>query len=267
MGRLALITGASAGIGEAFARLYASRGFDVALTARRTERLEMLARELEQANSVRTLVLPADLAKPGAVDAILKEIASRGASIDVLVNNAGYGLSGRWRETTWEEQAAAVQVMLTVPLELCHKLLAGMMAQRWGRILNIASLAGFLAGGPGQTSYGAIKSALIKFSQALHAECEDAGVHVTAVCPGLTYSEFHDVNGTRASFHDVPPNLWQSAEEVAETGFEASERNRAVVVTGAANKILAGLAKLTPDPLAMEIAKAVSARYRSKDKT
>lgn len=266
MGRLALVTGASAGIGEAFARLYASRGFDVALTARRKERLEALARELELANPIKTMVIPGDLSAPGAVETILKEIASRGASIDVLVNNAGYGLSGVWRTTTWEQQAASVQVMLSAPLEFCHRLLPSMVEQRWGRILNIASLAGFLAGGPGQTTYGALKSALIKFSQALHAECEETGVHVTAICPGLTHSEFHDVSGARARLSDVPPSLWQTADEVAKTGFEASEHNRAVVVTGALNKILAGVAKVTPDPLAMEIAKLIAARYRNSGK-
>ena len=127
---------------------------------------------------------------------------------------------------------------------------------------NIASLAGFAPGGSGHTTYAAIKSALIKFSQSLHAELEGGGVHCTAVCPGLTYSEFHDVNRTRERVKLAPARFWQTAEEVAEAGYYASEHNRAVVVTGAANKLLAGLAKITPDPLAMEITKSLQAKYR-----
>ena len=148
------------------------------------------------------------------------------------------------------------------PLELSHKLLPGMIDRRWGRIVNVASLAGFAPGGRGHTTYAAIKSALIKFSQSLNAELEGAGVHCTAVCPGLTHSEFHDVNGTRQQASLAPARFWQTAEEVAKAGYAASELNRAVVVTGAANKILAGLAKITPDPLAMEISKGLQARLR-----
>jgi short-subunit dehydrogenase len=264
MSRLALVTGASAGIGAAFARLYASAGFDLALTARREDRLEALAAEVRSAHGVRAMTVAADLSKPGAVDVILGEIAGAGATVDVLVNSAGYGLPGTWRGTTWEAQAAALQLMLTAPLELSHKLLPGMAERRWGRILNIASLAGFAPGGRGHTTYAAIKSALIKFSQSLNAELEGTGVHCTAVCPGLTYSEFHDVNGTRARVAQAPARFWQTAEEVAEAGYHASEHNRAVVVTGSTNKLIAGLAKITPDPLAMEIAKGLQAKYRGK---
>ena len=208
------------------------------------------------------MTVTTDLATPGAVDVILASIAAAGATVDMLVNNAGYGLPGTWRSTTWEAQASAVQVMLTAPLELSHKLLPGMIDRRWGRIVNVASLAGFAPGGRGHTTYAAIKSALIKFSQSLNAELDGAGVHCTAVCPGLTYSEFHDVNGTRQQASLAPACFWQTAQEVAKAGYAASELNRAVVVTGAANKILAGLAKITPDPLAMEIAKGLQAKFR-----
>jgi short-subunit dehydrogenase len=260
-GRLALVTGASAGIGAAFARLYAQAGCDLVLTARREDRLEALAAELRAAHGVRAMTIAADLSKPGAVDVILGEIAAAGATVDVLVNNAGYGLPGTWRGTTWEAQAAALQLMLTAPLELSHKLLPGMVERRWGRILNIASLAGFAPGGPGHTTYAAIKSALIRFSQSLHAELEGTGVHCTAVCPGLTYSEFHDVNGTRARVSQAPARFWQSAEEVVEAGYDASEHNRAVVVTGATNKLIAVAARITPDALAMEISKGLREKY------
>ncbi len=256
------MTGASSGIGAAFARLYARLGCDVVLTARRLDRLDALADDLRRGHGVKAMTVAQDLSKPGAVDHLIAEVDAAGASVDILVNNAGYGLPGTWRTTSWEAQAAALQVMLTAPLELSHKLLKGMAERRWGRILNISSLAGFGPGGAGHTTYPAIKSALIKFSQSLNAEMQGTGVHCTAVCPGFTRSEFHDVNGARTRVSQVPERFWQTAEEVAEAGHHASERNRAVVVTGAANKLVAGLAKVAPDPLAMEIAKELQARYR-----
>jgi uncharacterized protein len=260
--KLALVTGASAGIGAAFANVYAREGYDLAVTARRLDRLEALAAAASKTCGVEVIPIAADLGHAGAVDAILASIAAKGRVVDVLVNNAGYGLPGAWSETDWASQAVVLQVMLTAPLELSHKVLAGMKARRFGRIVNIASLAGFAPGGRGHTTYGAIKSALIKFSQSLHLEMDGTGVHATAVCPGFTYSEFHDVNGSRGRVSLLPAFMWQTAEEVAETGYQASEHNRAVVVTGAANKLIAGLAKMIPDPLVMQLMKGRAGRYR-----
>lgn len=255
--KLALVTGASAGIGAAFARLYAREGFDVALTARRLDRLDAMAAELRKAYPVETIPIAANLADASAVDDILGALSAYGRHADVLVNNAGYGLPGTWLGTSWGDQAAALQVMLTAPLELAHKVLPGMASRKYGRILNIASLAGFAPGARGHTTYGAIKSALIKFSQSLNAEMEGSGVHVTAVCPGFTWSEFHDVNGTRDRTNKLPKWLWQSAEEVVEASYRASERNKAIIVTGAPNKVMAGIAKMTPDDIALQLAKGV----------
>jgi uncharacterized protein len=253
--RLALVTGASAGIGAAFARLYAREGFDLALTARRQDRLEALAAELARAYGVEAVTIPADLGEPGAVDAILGGIAARGRAADILVNNAGYGLPQTWLESSWADQARMIQVMLNAPLELAHKVLPGMTARKWGRILNVASLAGFGPGRSGGTTYAAIKSALIKFSQALNVEMSGSGVHCTAVCPGLTYSEFHDDPRLKAQIEVAPDWAWQTAEEVAETGYAAAEHNRAIIVTGAVNKTVAALAKVLPDPLVVGIAR------------
>lgn len=253
--RLALITGASAGIGDAFARVYARAGFDVALTARRLDRLDRLSADLRQKEGVEAFSIAADLGESGAVDHVLGAVAARGRHVDVLVNNAGYGLPGTWIGTTWDAQARALQVMLTAPLEFAHKVLPGMAARRWGRILNIASLAGFAPGARGHTTYGAIKSALIKFSQSLNVEMEGRGVNVTAVCPGFTWSEFHDANGTRERTSQLPAWMWSTAASVAVAGFEAVERNQAIIVPGAPNKALAALAKLMPDPLALALVK------------
>ena len=261
--RLALVTGASAGIGTAFAKLYAANGFDLAITARRADRLDALAGELKAKHGVEVFPVVADLADASAPEAILKAIAERGRVVDVLVNNAGYGLPGEWATTPWEDQAEALRVMLTAPLELSHRVLPGMLGRGWGRVVNIASLAGFTPGAASHTTYPAVKAALIKFSQSLHAELRGTGVHCTAVCPGLTWSEFHDVNGTREQLKTAPRWIWQSADRVAAIGYKAVEKNRTIVVTGWLNKIVAGLAKVTPDEIAAAVANGVASRYRN----
>jgi short-subunit dehydrogenase len=249
--RLCLITGASAGIGAAFARVYASHGYDVALTARRTDRLTTLADEIRLRHGVETLALAGDLADPATPDRLLAEIAAQGRSVSALVNNAGYGLTGSFSAHGWDEQAAMLQVMLTAPCELAHKVLPGMVDAGFGRIVNVASLAGLVPGAPGQTLYGPIKAFLVRFSQAMHVENQDTGVHVTALCPGFTYSEFHDVNRTRKQLSRLPAMLWLGADEVAASGYEAAEANRPICVTGAPNKAIAALAKLVPDEWAL----------------
>jgi short-subunit dehydrogenase len=265
MRRLALITGASAGIGEALARVYAARGFDLALTARRDLRLKALADQLGDEHGTKALILTGDLADDGVPDALLASVAAAGRQVDVLINNAGYGLPGTYASTTWDDQAAFLKVMLTAPCELTHKVLPGMVDRRFGRIINVASLAGLVPGSRGHTLYSAVKAGLIKFSESLNAELRGTGVHATAVCPGFTYSEFHDVNGTRGQVSQMPRWMWQAAEDVAETSFTASEANQAVIVTGGPNKAIATLAKLLPDGVARGLVRGQSARFRRAD--
>jgi short-subunit dehydrogenase len=261
--RLALVTGASAGIGAAFARILASHGYDVALTARRADRLEKLAEDIRLRSGVETLVVAADLAEPEGPGQVLDHLTAHGRTVDVLINNAGYGLPGAYVETSWSDQQAFIQVMLTAPCELVHRVLPGMVARRFGRIVNVASLAGLVPGAAGHTLYAATKSFLVKFSQSLHLETEGQGVHVTALCPGFTYSEFHDVNGTRAQISaSTPPWLWLGADEVAAAGYEAVEANRAVCVPGAPNKAIAAVAKLMPDDWALALMASQGPRFR-----
>jgi short-subunit dehydrogenase len=252
--RLALVTGASAGIGAAFARIYASHGYDVALTARRADRLTRLSEEISLRFGVETLVLPADLARPEAPAQILEALAAHGREADVLVNNAGYGLAGSFSETRWEDQAAFLQVMLHAPTELAHRLLPGMVERRFGRIVNVASLAGLVPGSAGHTLYGAVKAYMVRMSQSLHLENLSTGVHVTALCPGFTFSEFHDVNETREQISKATPDwLWMGADEVAAGGYEAAEANRPISVPGAPNKAIAAVAKALPDDWALAL--------------
>ena len=261
--RLALVTGASAGIGAAFARILASHGYDVALTARRTERLEKLAEEISLRYGVETLTVAADLAEPEAPGQILDHLTAHGRTVDALVNNAGYGLPGSYAETRWEDQRAFIQVMMTAPADLAHRVLPGMIQRRFGRIVNVASLAGLVPGSAGHTLYGATKSFLVRFSQSLHLETQAHGVHVSALCPGFTFSEFHDVNGTRAQIsRSTPPWLWLGADEVAAAGYEAVEANRPVCVPGAPNKAIAAVAKLIPDDWALALMAWQGPRFR-----
>jgi short-subunit dehydrogenase len=261
--RLALVTGASAGIGAAFARVFARHGYDLMLTARRADRLEALAEEIRLGQGVETLAVTADLAEPDAPGRILDRLAAHGRSIDALVNNAGYGLPGTYADTRWDEQAAFLQVMVTAPCELAHRVVPGMQARGFGRIVNIASLAGLIPGAAGHTLYAASKAFLVKFSQSLHLEAAPHGVHVTALCPGFTYSEFHDVNGTRERVSAATPAwLWMEADAVARAGYKAVEANRPVWVPGAPNKAIATLAKALPDDLALALMASQGGRFR-----
>jgi short-subunit dehydrogenase len=252
--KLALVTGASAGIGAAFAHVLARHGYDVALTARRLDRLEALAAEIRRRHGVEALTLTADLADPQAPGRLLEALTGQGRVVDCLVNNAGYGVPGAFDTLPWREHADFIQVMTTAPCELVHRVLPGMRERRFGRICNVASLAGLIPGAPGATLYGASKAFLVKFTQSLHVEVAPDGVHVSALCPGMTYSEFHDVNNTRAQMSAAIPSwMWMDAESVAEAGYAAMEANRAICVPGAPNKAAQALAKALPENWALAL--------------
>lgn len=258
--RLALVTGASAGIGAAFARALGARGHDLALTARRGDRLEALAAELRLRHGIDVMTLTADLADRAAPEALTQALAAQGREVDILVNNAGYGLPGGFGANGWAEQAAVLQVMATAPTELAHRLAPGMQRRGYGRIINVASVAGMTPGGVGL--YGPVKRYLIGFSQSLHMECAAAGVHVTALCPGLTWSEFHDVNGMREPLDRATPRwLWMTAEAVVEAGLAAVERNEPLCVPGMVNKVIAGLARHLPDRWIMALTASQGWRF------
>lgn len=262
---LSLVTGASAGIGEAFARELAARGHDLVLVARRTERLQALAEELHERHGTHAHVLPADLADPTAPRQLVDALQSLGLSVDWLVNNAGYGVPGTFDASDWPVHADFLQVLLAAPTELAWRLLPGMRERAYGRIVNVASLAGHVPGSAGHTLYAASKAYLIKFSQSLALENRHWGVHVCALCPGFTRSEFHDVTGTRALVGKLPRFMWQDAQTVAREGIDAVERGEAVHVTGRVNRAIKAMAKLMPDRLALWLSARESRRYRQLD--
>jgi uncharacterized protein len=261
-GKTALVTGASSGIGKAFAELLAQKGYAVVLTARRADRLDALAAELKQKYGVVTQTIVADLSQPNASRQIAGELASRKLAIDVLVNNAGYGVPGSYINVPWNDHERFMQVMVTAVLDLTYRLLPGMLERGWGRIINIASVAGMVTAPAGHTLYGASKSFLIRFSEALAAENGPKGVNVTAVCPGFTRSEFHDVTGTRDRMNKMPGLLWLEADDVAREGYDAVMKGRSVVVNGAIYRLLVWLTGAVPRSLAGWVSGAAGRRYR-----
>jgi hypothetical protein len=258
----ALITGASAGIGKELAEVFARHGFNLVLTARRLDRLESLGADLSRRHGCRVLVVAEDLSDPAAPARIVARVNEAGITVDALVNNAGYGLTGTFASTTWEQQAAFLQVMVTAVAELTHRFLPGMLERGHGRIINVASLAGLVPGTAGHTLYGASKALLIKFSQSLAAEVTSRGVNVTALCPGFTYSEFHDVNGTRPLVSQMPSFMWMDARTVAEQGYDAVMRGQVVYVNGRVNRTIAVLVRYLPDWLVRRAARRSARRYR-----
>ena len=260
---LSLISGASAGIGAAFARQLASQGHDLVLTARRVDRLESLATELREKYQTKVTVLPSDLAEPAAPQKLTAALDEQGLNVDWLINNAGYGVPGTLTDSAWATHADSLQVLLTAPTELCWLLLPGMRKRGYGRIINVASLAGFLPGTSGHTLYAATKSYLTKFSQSLALENKAVGVNVCALCPGFTRSEFHDVTGTREKMNKLPDYMWLSAEEVVQQGIDAVERGDAVHVTGRLNRFIKAVFELVPDWLALALSVKQSKRYRN----
>jgi uncharacterized protein len=261
-GKTALVTGASSGIGKAFAELLAERGYDVVVTARRRERLDELAGALAARHGVKVHVLAEDLADPEAPARIAADLAARGLAIDLLVNNAGYGVPGSYAGVSWAEHGRFLQVMVTAVCDLTYRLLPAMIERGWGRVINIASVAGMVPAPAGHTLYGASKAFVIRFSEALAAENAARGVHVTAVCPGFTYSEFHDVTGTRAKMQSVPALLWLDAPRVAREGYDAVMRGQSVVVNGRIYRLLVWLNGALPPSLARWVSGVAGRRYR-----
>ena len=258
----ALVNGASSGIGAAFARALAQRGHALVLTARRRARLEALAAELRAAHGVEVAVYVEDLADPAAPQRLVAALERDGRAVDLLINNAGYGVPGSFDVSPWPRHADFIQVLITAPTELAHRLLPGMRARGHGCIVNVASLAGHLPGTPGHTLYAAAKAYLIKFSQSLALENRRHGVHVTALCPGFTYSEFHDVTGARALVSKMPAWMWMHAEAVVAQGLAAAERGDIVYINGRLNRAIKALFKLLPDRPALALIARRSRRFR-----
>lgn len=264
---LALITGASAGIGAEYARQMAAAGYDLALTARRRERLEELAEELAFKHGIQTLAIPADLADPGAPAAIMREIDNAGRKVGVLVNNAGYAVGGYYNHSPWEDHARFLQVMVTAVAELSYRCLPDMREAGSGGIINVASLAGIVPGSSGHTLYAAVKAFMIRFSESLAMENDDTGVTIQALCPGFTYTEFHDVVGTRDIVSKMPDYMWMRAEDVVAISLKRFGDPKAPVmlVPGRWNRFLAMLARKLPYRMSFRMVNKRSGQFRRQE--
>ena len=235
---VALITGASAGLGVDFARQLSAKGKRLVVVARRKDRLEALAAELGDARAIE-----ADLSLEGAANGLMADLAANGEHVELLVNNAGFGLTGKFAELDGKRQRQMIDLNCGALVELAHAVLPGMIERHQGSILNVASTAAFQPG-PGMAVYFATKAFVLSFSEALHEEVKGQGVTVSALCPGPTATEFGSVAGFGPS---SPSNkLAAASAPVVAAGLEGMERERAIVIPGLMNKATAQAHRFFP---------------------
>lgn len=250
--KVALITGASAGLGEQFAHRFAKDGHDVILVARGAARLEALAATLEKEHGVKAHVLPADLARPEAPGEIFAQVKERGLTVDFLVNNAGFGTAGPFLDQEVNREGQMVEVNCTALLKLTHLFAQPMRARGHGRILNVASTAGFQPG-PYMATYYATKAFVMSLSEALSYELKGTGVTVTCHCPGATHTEFAQRAGNDKS------RLFQRSgvadpKDVVEHAYTAMMKGRVLAIHGALNGLAAFMVRFSPRAAARAVA-------------
>jgi uncharacterized protein len=249
---VALITGASAGIGAALAREAANDGHNLALVARRRESMEALAADLKSTGAEITII-PTDLSRPGAVAELMKTLEQRGLVIDILINNAGLGDTGRFDQESPERILSMLQVNIVALTELSRLVLPQMVARKHGRVMLLASTAAFQPG-PGMAVYYATKSYVLSFGRAIGHELRGTGVTVTTLCPGPTTSEFAEVANMQGVALFEGPVPVMTAAEVARQGYAALKAGRPEIITGLINQILAVSTRFTPTTILLGIA-------------
>jgi short-subunit dehydrogenase len=254
--RLALVTGASSGIGEAFARALAREDWDLVIVARRRQRLAALSRELEAAHAVRVEPLAADLAKPAGLRAVSQRLA-RERRLELLVNDAGVGDFDPFIESSWPRVEAELRVNVLAAVQLTHAAVPAMVRRSRGAVINVSSTAAF-APCPRFAIYGATKAFLNSFTEALHAELRGTGVRAQVLCPGLTHTEIFERAGSDVS--GLPGFLWMAADAVVAESLGALARDTVVCVPGLGNRTLASLARMLPHAASTRIAELVTAR-------
>jgi uncharacterized protein len=249
---LALVTGASSGIGAHLARELAKDGHDLILSARRVEPMQVLADELKSVGAKSTIIA-ADLSNSGAAAVLVRDIETQGLAVDVLINAAGLGANGRFDASDALRVSEMLQVNVVALTELTRMLLPPMVARGRGKVLLMASTAGFQPG-PQMAVYCASKAYVLSFGEAIAYELKDSGVTVTTLCPGATDTEFARVAdaGSSALFKGLLPVM--SASDVARIGYQGLKAGRGVVITGLVNKIMATSSRLSPAPVSLRIA-------------
>jgi short-subunit dehydrogenase len=246
----ALITGASAGLGAEFARQLARRGADLVLVARSVEALEKLASELRSDHGVAVELLPADLATDEGVDRVAARLQDASDPVDLLVNNAGFGLPLHFADNDIADEVRHLRIHVEASMRLMHAALQTMRG-RGGRIINVASVAGFIS----RSTYSACKAWLIQFSRWANVEYSRDGVTVTALCPGFTHTSFHERMGLAPGHEGVPSLMWLDARDVVREGLSDAARGKSVSVPSLRYKAIVALTGLLPRSVTAGIAR------------
>ena len=253
---VAIVTGASAGIGADIARSLAQRGRNVLLVARREERLTALAEELASAHGVRAETVAADLQAKAGRKRLLTAVDELGLRVDVLVNNAGFGTAGRFQSLDPGREAELVRLNCEVVVELCGRFLPGMVQRGGGAVLNVASTAAFQPL-PTQATYSASKAFVLAFTQAIAADLHGTGVTATALCPGPVKTEFAAVSGLERDAAVLPEFVWVPSPDVAEAGVDGMERGKGVVIPGKLNRLTSIGGQYTPRSVLLGLGRRV----------
>jgi uncharacterized protein len=254
MSKWALVTGATAGIGESFTRLLASKGFNIALVARDEARLHERAASLREKFGVQTYVLPADLATAQGCEAVEEYLQE--FDIEVLINNAGFGINKAFTASDLKAEQDLLDVLVRTPMRLMHVALPKMVARNSGTIINVSSVASFIAGG----TYSASKSYLTVLSESLHTEVRDTNVKISALSPGFTRTEFHQRG--RMKMKGLPDFMWLDSDQLVAAAWSDAQSGKAVSIPGWQYKILIALISLAPRSAVRKIGMNLRKRQR-----
>jgi short-subunit dehydrogenase len=252
----ALITGATAGIGAAYAKLLAKEGFDLVLVARDLPRLKGVAKELSNLYKIKAETIKADLTKPAQLAKVEKRLANNSKPIEVLINNAGFGLKDSFLVSNLAKEQELLDVLVTAPMRLSHAVLPGMIKRNSGSIVNVSSVASFIAGG----TYSAAKSYLTIFSEYLHTELRDTNVKVSALCPGFTRTEFHARGKMKMS--GLPNYMWTTVDQVVAKSWRYVKAGKVICIPGWQYMLLSSIARIAPRPLVRKLGIKIRRKQR-----
>ena len=251
MNKTALITGASTGIGYEFVKLFAKEGYDLVITARDETKLKEIANEVQNKHNLKVKVLPKDLSKQFASEDIFNEVKNENINVDVLVNNAGFGIFDVYWKVDHKKEREMLQVNVIALVELTNLFAKDMMNRGGGKILNVASTAAFQPG-PTMAGYYASKAFVLSYSQAVDFELRKKGVQVSTLCPGATTTEFQ-IRAKIKVINFFKKGMTMSAEEVAQIGYNGLMNAKSVIIAGNINRIIANISKVSPNKVSMKI--------------
>jgi short-subunit dehydrogenase len=253
---IALVTGATVGIGAAYAELLAKAGFDLVLVARDLPRLNTVANNLKKSYKIKVETIKADLTKPNQLAKVEKRLANEAKPIEVLINNAGFGIKDSFLDSDLKREQELLDVLVTAPMRLTHAVLPLMVKRNSGVVVNVSSIASWIAGG----TYSSAKSYLTVFSEYLNNELKGTKVKVSALCPGFTRTEFHQRGKMRMT--GLPNFMWLDANKLVAKSWSDAQKNKAVSVPGFQYKTLAIIAQYAPRPLVRKIGISVRKKQR-----